>query len=429
MTKTLIRGGAVLMLGARTSNLPAGDVLIEDDRIAEIGVGLRDRSAEVVDATSAIVLPGFIDAHRHVWTSLFRNLGQPSAPASAADMSADDVYAATLIGLLGAAAAGITTVADWFDPPAEGDGLAEAALRAHADSGLRTIFVEASRGERSGSRADAASVRRTLERLAAAAGPRTAVAFGSDVYAPAEPVDAAWPAAREVGCRIHLHATPRGARAGVVADLAHRGLLGADVTIVHWAGLDATDLDAVASSGAMLAISPSGEMAGGFGPPPIQGFVDRDLRPGLGIGHEWLAPGDAFAPMRQTISIQHATVFDRKLAGKGALPKMMTTRDVIRSATSDGARALGMADRTGSLEVGRQADVLVLRTDAPNIFPVNDPIGAVVWGMDTSNVAWSFVGGQALVRDGEAVADLARARELAAAAHARLLPATAGVGA
>lgn len=429
MTRTLIRGGTVLTLGSRTSNLAAGDVLIEDDRIAEIGVGLRDRGAEVVDATSGIVLPGFVDAHRHVWTSLFRNLGQAAAPASAADMSADDVYAATLIGLLGAAAAGITTVADWFDPSAETDGLAEAALRAHADSGLRTIFVEATRGERSGSRSDAAAVRRTLEGLAAAAGPLTTVAFGSDAYAPAEPVDAAWPAAREVGCRIHLHATPRGARAGVVADLARRGLLGADVTLVHWAGLDATDLDAVASSGAMLAISPSGEMAGGFGPPPIQGFVDRDLRPGLGIGHEWLAPGDAFAPMRQTISIQHATVFDRKLAGKGALPKMMTTRDVIRSATSDGARALGIADRTGSLEVGRQADVLVLRTDAPNIFPVNDPIGAVVWGMDTSNVAWSFVDGRALVRDGEAVADLARARGFAAVAHARLLPAAAGVGA
>jgi cytosine/adenosine deaminase-related metal-dependent hydrolase len=75
---------------------------------------------------------------------------------------------------------------------------------------------------------------------------------------------------------------------------------------------------------------------------------------------------------------------------------------------------------TGSLEPGMQADIIVLRTDRPNIFPINDPIGAVVWGMDTSNVDRVFVGGRALLRDGVLEADLDRARRVATEARDRV---------
>jgi cytosine/adenosine deaminase-related metal-dependent hydrolase len=83
----------------------------------------------------------------------------------------------------------------------------------------------------------------------------------------------------------------------------------------------------------------------------------------------------------------------------------MSTRDAIRHATVDGARAAGLSDRIGLLEPGRAADLIVLRGDRPNIHPVNDPVGAVVWGMDTSNVMWVFVGGRPVKRDGALVYD------------------------
>ena len=131
-----------------------------------------------------------------------------------------------------------------------------------------------------------------------------------------------------------------------------------------------------------------------------------------------------FAQMRATISMQHATVFDRKLAGKAGVPHLMSTRDVIRYATVDGARVAGLGRVTGSIEPGKQADVIVLRTDRPNVFPVNDPIGAVVWGMDTSNVDWVFVGGRVVMRDGVLQADVQRARGLAIAARERVVAAS-----
>jgi len=206
----------------------------------------------------------------------------------------------------------------------------------------------------------------------------------------------------------------------VIAEVAARGLLGEDVTLVHCANLDETDVDAIAATRASVSLALSSEMAGGVGSPPLQQLIDRDIRPGLGVDDERLAPGDMFAQMRATISLQHATVFDRKLAGKAGIPRLMSTRDVIRHATVDGARVVGLAGVTGSLEPGVQADVIVLRTDRPNIFPVNDPIGAVVWGMDTSNVDWVFVSGRVVMRGGVLEADVQRARDLATTARQRV---------
>jgi 5-methylthioadenosine/S-adenosylhomocysteine deaminase len=136
--------------------------------------------------------------------------------------------------------------------------------------------------------------------------------------------------------------------------------------------------------------------------------------------------------MRAVISVQHATSFDLKLAGKGGVPNLLSSRDVIRYATVDGARTAGLASVTGSLSPGKRADVIVLRTDRPNIAPVNDPIGAVVWGMDTSNIDWVFVGGASLVERGQLTADVARVRTLVMAATSRLAPGAglpAGAGA
>jgi 5-methylthioadenosine/S-adenosylhomocysteine deaminase len=210
------------------------------------------------------------------------------------------------------------------------------------------------------------------------------------------------------------------ADAGVVSTLGGRGLLGGDVTLVHCSHLDASDLDAMATHEAGVSFAPSSEMAEGLGSPPIQALLDRNMRPGLAVGDERVAPGDMFAQMRATNSIQHATMFDLKLSGKAGLPSLLTTREVIRYATIDGAHSVGLGRTTGSIEVGKQADLIVLRADRPNIAPVNDPIGAVVWGMDTSNVDWVFVSGEALMREGVLVGDVNVARQRAIEAQRRV---------
>jgi cytosine/adenosine deaminase-related metal-dependent hydrolase len=409
-------------------------VLIEDGVVSEVGTGLRVRGADVVEADNAIVMPGFVDTHRHVWKSLFRNIGEGGSQESGAAASSvygphyqpDDVYAATLIGLLGAIEAGITTVVDWSDIPSD-PAHVDAALEAHNDAGLRTVFVR-STPPWGGPEDEKAGLRRLAARRAKTSGDSTAVAFG-----PRDPsgsdldrVAREWGLARELGMRVHTHVGVDPADRGVVARLGEQGLLGDDVTLIHCSHLEDSDLDAISSSKAAVSLAPASEMANGMGLPPIQELIDRGIRPGLGVDSERIAPGDIFAQMRATNSIQHATHFDLKLAGKGGLSSVLTTREVIRFATLDGARAAGLGNVTGSIEKGKQADIIVLRTDRPNIWPINDPIGAVVWGMDTSNVDCVYAGGRALMERGVLTADVERARTLAKEAQRRVAEA-AGV--
>lgn len=425
--KTLIRGGTVLTLGARTPNFAEADVLIEDDKVTEVAPGIRARDAEIIDASETVVMPGFVDTHRHTWKSLFRNLGVTSGGESNSaarygrHYQPDDAYAATLIGLLGAVEAGITTLVDWSDIQIDG-AYTEAVLQAHADAGLRTVFVHASPAGTDNHDGDALALRRLVESRAAAPQSLTTYAFGPREPEPSnlEQDSVDWALARELGLRIHVHAGRLKSAAGVVASISGKGMLGEDVTLIHCSNLDDKDLAAIVSSGARVSLTPAAEMAGGLGSPPIQRLIDHAIRPGLGVDNEQLVPGDIFAQMRALISVQHATLFDLKLAGKAGIPNLMSTREVIRHATIDGARVSGLGDVTGSLEPGKQADVVILRTDRPNIYPINDPIGAVVWGMDTSNIDWVFVAGQALVRNGTLEGNMDRARALAITARDRV---------
>lgn len=425
-SKVLIRGGCVLTLGAKTPNFAEADVLIEESRVVEVAPGIRARDAEVVDATDTIVMPGFVDTHRHVWKSLFRNFGDGGDEAGGPGnwghhYQPEDVYAATLIGLLGAVEAGITTVVDWSDIQFD-ERYTDATLQAHADAGLRTVFVHTAA---QGSSRDG-ELKAALSRLKSNSS--MTVAYGSSDPLTPEAVAVNWGLARQLGLRIHTHS---GQRPGLVSALA--GLLGADVTLIHCSNLDESDLNAVSSRGVSVSLTPSSEMASGSGRPPIQKLLDRNIRPGLGIDNEQIAPGDMFAQMRTAISLQHASYFELKLAGKAGLPNLLTTRDVIRYATVDGARVAGLGALTGSIEPGKQADLVILRADRPNIAPINDAIGAVVWGMDTSNVDWVFVAGKPLMRSGVLVADVKAASEAAVRAQRQVagaagLMAAAGSG-
>lgn len=421
--KTLLRGGTVLTLGARSSNLVTGDVLLEDDRIAEVGTGLRARDAEVIDASNRVILPGFVDAHRSAWRSLMKGADDRPGSRRLAELgpahAPDDVYAATLLGLLTSLACGVTTLVDWADVMSDAAHV-EAVLQAHADAGMRSVVVPSPPAWATD--ADPDAIRRLAADLAATPRPLTGLAYGQPAAAAGdlEAVAAGWAVARSLGLRIHATVGTSPAARGTVAAMAGRGLLGADVTLVHATCADEADLDALGTTQAALVLAPSYEMAAGLGTPPLQALLDRKVRPALGTGDELAAPGDVFTAMRALQSLQHAAMFDLKLAGKAGLPDLLGTREVIRFATGEGARAAGMSAVTGSIEPGKQADLVVLRTDLPNIHPVNDPIGAVVWGMDASNVDWVFVAGRARVRAGALDADVADVRARAEAAVRRL---------
>lgn len=406
--RLLMKGGTVLSLDRSVGNADGIDVLVEGGLIAEVGPNLRARGAEIVDAERCIVMPGLVDAHRHAWHALLSNTGagDSDSAAVASRLTDEHVHAGTLVALLSAAASGTTTVVDWFDLDAS---RVPAAIDAHTTSGLRTVLVVGG---------PASSVA-GLE-----PGPRTNIAWGSPPPdgSSVDEIRTGWETARAAGLRIHAHVGMRRGAGGVVAALGAAGLLGPDVTLVHCTHLSDDDLGAIADSGTKVVLTPVVEMTSGIGIPPIQGFVDRKIPLGLGIESEREAPGDVLAQMRAANSVQHATLFDLKLAGKGGVPNLLGTREVIRYGTVDGAGAAGLGEVVGTITPGMAADMVVFRADRPNIAPVNDPIGAVVWGMDLSNVDTVIVGGDVLVRAGRVVADIGAAVDSVRRAAAEFSP-------
>lgn len=412
--RILIRGGTVITMDPQLGNLRQGDVLIEDTKIVAVGPQLDVTDAEVVDATNTVVMPGFVDTHRHMWEGILRNIGVDVPLEGDASYMAfilgtlapayrpQDVYAGNLISAVGAINAGITTVLDWSHIQASPEHT-DAAVRALQETGLRSVFAygfpwfgdwNPSQPEwfQRAANEHFSSKDQLLTLGLAPYGPE---------FAPMENCQAHWELARSVDARITVHVGVGSfGKHGKVAEMGRAGLLGPDTTYIHCTTLSDEEVQMIVDTGGTVSLAVPVEMMMGHGMVPTQRFLDRGLAPSLSVDVETNVPADMFTQMQTAVSLQHALVFDRKLAGDDDVPAAVSSRDVLRWATLEGARANGIDDRTGSLTPGKDADVIMLRTDAINVFPVNDPIGAVVMGMDTSNVDSVFIAGRARKRGG-----------------------------
>jgi 5-methylthioadenosine/S-adenosylhomocysteine deaminase len=197
-----------------------------------------------------------------------------------------------------------------------------------------------------------------------------------------------WALARDVGARISVHVNG----AGQLLPLANA--LGPDVTCIHCTQLLDEEWRLLARTGASVSIAAPIEMQMGHGIPPIQQALDHGIRPSLSVDVETQMPGDMFRQMLAIFTLQRMQILARQRAKESDLPPLLTVREVVAMATIQGARDNGLADRTGSLTPGKQADVILLDRSRINVMPVNDPYGAIVHGMDTSNVDTVLIAGQ-----------------------------------
>lgn len=413
--RILFKDGIVLSLDKQVGNFHRASVLVEGATIAAVGPEISAEGAEVIDASDMIVMPGFVDTHRHVWEGLLRNIGtdvplegetsylslvlNTLAPA----YRPEDAYVGNLVGLYGAIDAGITTILDWSHIQATREH-GDAVIRALQETGIRAVFAY---GYPWWKDPDAhqqdwiceiaqqyfSSKDQLLTLALAPAGPE---------FTPFEVAKAQWALAREIGARITVHVgVGTAGQQGKLAEMGKSGLLKDDTTYIHCTTLNDDEIGMIVDTGGTISLAAPVEMMMGHGMPPIQKFLDRGLRPSLSVDVETNMPNDMFTQMRMVHSVQRSMIFEKKLARKGGLPPFLTAREVLEFATVEGARANGLLDKTGTLTPGKQADVLLLRTDRPNILPINDPFSAVTWGMDTSNVDSVYVAGKALKREGK----------------------------
>jgi 5-methylthioadenosine/S-adenosylhomocysteine deaminase len=406
--KTLIRGGTVLSMDPALGDLPSGDVLIEGERILAIGPDLSNGEVEVIDAEGMIVMPGFVDTHRHIWEGLLRNIGtdvplegrtsyisfvlHKLAPA----FRPEDAYVGNLVSALGAIDAGITTLLDWShiqDSPAHTD----AVIQALHDSGLRAVFAYGfpwwGKWEE---RQPSWFVRAATEHFSSKDQKLTlALAAPGPEFTDFEITRDHWKLARETDARITTHVGVGSyGQDGKLQEFGEAGLLGADTTYIHCTTLNDTEIQMIVDTGGTVSLASPVEMMMGHGMPPIQKFLDRGLRPSLSVDVETNVPADLFNQMRSVLGLQRAVA-----TAEGKAP--VSTREVLGYATVEGARANGLEAKVGTLTPGKQADVIMLRTDRMNVTPLNDPATAVVAGMDTGNVDTVLIGGRVMKRHGE----------------------------
>jgi 5-methylthioadenosine/S-adenosylhomocysteine deaminase len=439
--KTVLQGGWLVTMvpGEGPSR---GDLLIVDDQIAAVGQFDDVPDAEVVDARDRIVLPGLVDTHRHLWQSALRTiahdwtLGQYFARMRGqlgTVFRPEDTFAGTLLGVVEALDSGITTVVDWSHN-LNGPDHADAAWDALQQGGGRALFAYGATNDQA-LRKDLSPHTRDVARLRNGVGSddRARVTLGMAVRGPEfstiETCVADWALARELGLPVTVHVGGglRGAQGGV-AELGVRGLLGSDTTYVHCNMLSDAELDMIADAGGRASVSPEVEANMGHGPAATARLRSRGIPTGVSADVCTNVGGDLFGAMRVALALQRGADHAAALAqGRTLAEVSFTARDVLAMATVDGARACGLDDRIGTLEVGKQADVLMLRTDAPNLAPISDPVGAIVQAASTHNVDSVYVAGRAVKRRGAFVGiDVGAVIARATASHDFLLRA-AGV--
>jgi 5-methylthioadenosine/S-adenosylhomocysteine deaminase len=437
--RLLIRGGIVLTQDPTLGELPNADILIEGDRIKAIGPNLSADGAKVIDAKGDIVIPGFIDSHRHTWETSIRTCAPDFALITyfgnildkfAPHYRPDDVFAANQWGSLECLNAGITTLVDWshiMNTPAHADE----AIRGLAVTGIRSVFAYGFPNtslqdwwfgpDYSGSilTSDGAEARRIKAQYFNSDKGRITMSLATrgPGFCKPEVVRHDWELAKELGILITVHvAMDRfGYTKMQVKALRDMNLLYPGTTYVHGSHFTDEEWGLVRESGGNVSFAPQIEIQMGHGWAPAVTATAYDIPIGLSSDVATTASSDQFTQMHAIFGSErgrkHQEAWEADLDGLQASPCLITARQVLHWATLGGAHVAGIADRTGSLTPGKKADVVIIDGGAVNVAPIIDPVAAVVCAADVSNVRTVIVDGEIVKDDFRLKAPLAGPRK------------------
>ncbi len=441
----VIRNGYVMTMepgtpGANSSfgEFIEGDVLVEGKTIVAIGGNLHVGHAAEIDARGKVVMPGFIDTHHHqAWTAIrsavpdsiliddgtgtasaeqnyFENVlaGATGTTGFARQYRPQDVYISELFGGLSQLDAGVTTVLD-ISQIHHSPQHSDAVIQALRDTGRRAMlgYFE-SAGNVTGNQYP-----QDATRLAGILASDDLVGFimGGEVYLGEPTYSAAWAIGRQLQVQIAAHIlSPFGIRP-ILDELAAGtgGVddnigLGPDNLFIHMTGMSDAGWNGVKNSGAQVSIAVPIEMNMRHGIPPIVKMQQLGLEPSLSTDVETNMTADFFTQMRSAMTMQRMVINQAVLdtgdfvtfptgtwpTFPADLPPLLNARDVLRFATINGAKHLRLDGTTGSLKVGKEADIIILDGTHLNVFPMNNVPGAVVTMMERTNVETVIVAGK-----------------------------------
>jgi 5-methylthioadenosine/S-adenosylhomocysteine deaminase len=405
--RLLLRGGTIISMDPRIGDLARGDVLIEGAKISAVAPSLNAGGAEVIDAANMILIPGLIDCHRHSWEGQLRRIN-PNAPTLADYSNAthlsfathyrpQDMYVGGIITALGCIDAGITCVID-NSHNSRSAAHSDAAVEALFDSGMRAVHASGAPQAGEWDHQWPQDLARLQKKYFTAADQLVSLRMFSP------PNRENWQFARSLGLRITTEF--QGAQQAALLDsLWQEKLAGPDNTFNHCGALPEATWQILRESGANIDVCPrsDAQYALGEGVSAYQHALDHGIRPGFSVDNETSYSSDMFAEMRTAFFMQRAMLQNRRVEGQQNLQKPVNVRDVLECATVNGAVCAGLADKVGSISPGKEADILMIRADDINLYPLNNAIGTAVQAADRSNVDTVIVGGRIRKRGGKIV--------------------------
>ena len=429
--RILLKGGSVLSMDDAVGDFASGDVLIVGDRIAEVGPSITAGDAVEIDARDHIVMPGFCDPHIHCWEGALGRLIPVNIPQTTEDPVAgapvsgrsymhaahrlagpaarpEDIYAGTLQSLLAALDGGITTVVDNMHntrTPEHSDASVEALLA----SGIRGVHAMGRPrfGRWAGSfPADARRVRDQYFASDDQLCTMRLYAAGSD------DLSGLLPLRKELDLWFSFDS---GIERQDLPSLYRDGAFDGREAINHANFLSPEQRQIVIDNGAQVNVCPRIESQFRYGHIPYDEWVEQGLRPGLSNDNPMTFGIDMFAEMRALHLVQRV---DEHRSGKASA----TLRELLQSATQQGANNCGLGDLVGSLTPGKKADIVLLDTLKPGLFPRNNILSSIVQGADIGCVDAVFVNGRIVKWGGQLIGtDLTRVRRLVQESHDYLL--------
>ena len=444
----VIRGGSVMSLDPKVGDFAQADVLVEGKKILAVGPNLQAGGGAVIDAAGRIVMPGFIDTHHHQFETALRSFladgvlindmsGTPAGSTTyyeyillkfAPVYRPQDVYINELFGGLSQLDDGVTTVHDVSQihhTPQHSD----AAIEALFDTGRRFAFgYFEGAGNNGPNYAYPPDATRIKQQYFSSTDQLGTMIMGGEVYLGTPIYTQSWTIGRALGLQIAAHILSPFAIRPILNQLAMNqgGVnnnigIGPDNLFIHMTGMSDLGWQAVKDKGAQVSIAFPIEMNMRHGMPPILKLQSLGMEPSLSVDVECTLTADFFTQMRSCMNLQRVVLnemillqgsppdpLDWGLPGgpldvpngnpwptpPASLPPPLTTRDVLRFGTMNGAKALRLEDKVGSLKPGKEADIIILDATRINVAPLNQVPGAVVSLMDRTNVETVIVAGK-----------------------------------
>jgi 5-methylthioadenosine/S-adenosylhomocysteine deaminase len=407
----VIRGATVLTMDPSLGEFAPGELRINDAMIVSVGRQVDAENAQVIDGSGMICMPGFVDTHWHLWTSLFRpyvraDVGDrgyfPVTARLGVHMTPEDSYRSVRLGIAEALSAGVTTVHNWAHNVRSPEH-ADAELAAMRDTGIRGRFaygpVQGMPDDQPMDMDGVARVKRgwmpgdgllTLGISSRNVGTLNVGGSGARGVVTIDMLKKDWEGARALGLPITMHTSG----ASPVMALEQAGLLGSDVQLVHPLLTTPEERAVLKMRDVRYSTSPTGEARrpASVGVIQLGELLEAGIKVSLSTDHTTNSTCDPFGAMRLLFSLHQHRV--------GA--KMpLTLKRLVQLATLDGAVDLGIAGRTGSLTPGKRADIILVRTTDINMTPAGDPFEALVSLAQPINIDTVIVDGRILRQAGK----------------------------